>query len=334
MPKIILLILILMQPAALAEPVPQTGRKGKETQGQVNGGVAVTAAATAVRFNCQVRDAKGNLVTGLTAGNFRVLEDGQSQDILLFEPDTSPVSVALMVEFSRSTEAVLADIREGATDLLRGLRPDDYCALVVFNNRPRIYEDFTLDKDRVKEQVNALSATVFSGIELLTSLDFLVDRMETIPGKKGIVLLATGLTETGGNQKKLLQRLQNAAVPIYAVSIGQYARNALDPYLSESDHARFFQADHRLRLLAESSGGDVFYPRFATQFPGVLRTVLQDLHHQYLLAYAPPDPSDLRRKRRLNMEAVADINGDGIPEKLVVIHVMEYTLAARSTPQQ
>jgi VWFA-related protein len=314
---------------AAAQEIPPP-KKGQELPPPVRQGPALTSESVAARFHVQVRDKKGNLVVGLKRENFQVLEDKKPQEIVFFESDQAPATVAVLVEFSRGTNSILQDVRDGTYLLVKQLGPEDYCALVAFNNHPIIVEDFTQDKDKILMGAAQMNMTYARGIELLESVRFLVRRMVDIPGKKGIVLLATGLTAPGGNYNGLLKELQSSNVPIFPVSIGQYARLVLEPYLSEDAHAQLFQADVRLRSLAENSGGSVFYPRFPTEFRKTFEIVRQYLKTQYLLAYSPPDPGDHKRKRSLKITAQADLDGDGKPDELETIHVREYVLSART----
>jgi VWFA-related protein len=323
--------MILFSFAAAQETPPP--KKGQEQPPPVRQGPALSSESVAARFNVQVRDKKGNLVVGLRKENFQIVEDKQPQEIVFFESDQEPVTVALLVEFSRGTNSILQDMRDGAYLLVKELGPEDYCALVAFNNHPIIVEDFTQDKDKILMGVARMNMTFARGIELLESVRFLLRRMVEIPGKKGIVLLATGLTAPGGNYNGLLKELQSANVPVFPVSIGQYARTVLDPYLSEDAHAQLFQADVRLRSLAENSGGSVFYPRFPTEFRRTFSSVRQYLKTSYLVAFSPPDPADHKRKRSLKITAQADLDGDGKPEALETIHVREYVLDDRTAEE-
>jgi len=286
---------------------------------------AIRRAVTLVDFNLQVRTGDEGVVTGLRPENFRVYEDGQPQTIRFFEPDNAPVVVVLMVEFSRATAALIPDIRESAMEMMRLLRPDDYCALVVFNNRAIIVEDFTRNKAEILRHLGTMDYTFKSGVELLESVAFVVDRMAGVAGKKGVVLLASGLTTGTSREKNLLRRLRVEGVPIFPVSVSHQVRHTGGP-LSNDIHARLFQADHRLRELADNSGGMAFFPRHPAAYPGVMAGVGTVLRHQYLLAYAPPEPDNLDKKRSLRIEAEADVDGDGRPDSLKVIHVEQYQL--------
>src|SRR5215469_6844400 len=50
------------------------------------------------------------LIGGLRQGNFRLFEDGQSREFRLAEPE-QPISVALLVEYSRSSYVYFEDIQ-------------------------------------------------------------------------------------------------------------------------------------------------------------------------------------------------------------------------------
>ncbi len=305
-------------------------KKGAEyDQGKTSQGAAIQASSTLVRFNIQVRTPKGNLVTGLSPANFQVFEDGKPQLIRFFAPDSAPVSIAVLTEFSRVTPAIIPEVRNAIGLLVTHLNPADYCALVAFNDRPEIIADFSRDRRTLMRKTAGLQFTIRSGIRLFTSLQDLLTRMESLDGKKGIVLLATGMNSAGSSLNRLRPLLQTAGVPVYTISMGQHSRNRRDPFFSEADHQNLFRADHTLRQIAEYSGGMAFFPTHPKAFPEVMQTVLIYLHHQYLIAYPPPDPDQLKRHRKVTITASADLDHDGRPDPLEVVYVREYTLASR-----
>jgi len=55
-----------------------------------------------VQLPVSVTDAHDNFVAGLTIDNFRVLEEGQAQNISFFEEEDTPVTVGLIVDHSGS----------------------------------------------------------------------------------------------------------------------------------------------------------------------------------------------------------------------------------------
>ena len=61
-------------------------------------------------YNITVLDRNGHSVTGLTAGNFRVLEDGREQKIKIFQSENTPATVGMVIDNSGSMEKKKSDV--------------------------------------------------------------------------------------------------------------------------------------------------------------------------------------------------------------------------------
>ena len=210
--------------------------------------------------------------------------------------------------------------------LLKNLRPDDWCALVEFSNRPRIVCDFTKNKNLVLNKVTSMQFASFSGVETLKTINFVLDRMIGLPGKKAIVLVGTGLSEDAAMLGRLSKKLKAAGVPIYTVSVGFHVRNRFNAILSSQLNMRLLQADSRMRTLASSSGGVSFFPQSDMEVVKDFKIISLYLRSQYLLSYSPPEPEKIKKKRKIKIETFADIDHDGMSDKLKVIYVKEYSL--------
>lgn len=311
-----------------AGPGRTVGASGPGNPLQDQGG-AVSSLVTAVSVQVQVHDRQGNLITGLGKTNFLLREDGKEREIIFAGTDSEPVSVVLLMEFNRNTGGIHQELRDAGHLLVNGLRPGDHCALVTYSSSTNLLEDFTADRARLVNRLAGLQFTSQGGVSLLSSIDFLLDRMEKIEGKKAIVVMGTGLSEQIKDEKRFYRRLQSLAIPVFALSLGQHVRNALGQNLAEFSQARFFQADHRLRQLAEKSGGAAFFPLSPGEFPKICRKLLIFLQAQYLVAYRPDHPEDLARLRKIEIEARADLDRDGKPELLRTTHTPAITLANR-----
>ncbi|MGH9935031.1 MAG: hypothetical protein ACREAM_02225, partial [Blastocatellia bacterium] len=79
-------------------------------------------------------DRAGKFAPGLRAEDFRVFEEGVAQDIAFFLSAEEPVTVALMLDVSDSTESNLRQIQDAAIVFVDQLRPDDQVAVIEFDS--------------------------------------------------------------------------------------------------------------------------------------------------------------------------------------------------------
>src|SRR5205085_1973176 len=111
----------------------------------------------------------GQIVTGLKKENFSIYENGVKQEISNFSTPESPITVSLVVEYSKWSELFgayasrgfdpgkLEVIRPVAYFLSRFIKaPDDYASVIAFDIRPTPITDFTNDPNRLRQTVDLL----------------------------------------------------------------------------------------------------------------------------------------------------------------------------------
>jgi len=91
---------------------------------------------------------EGRRITDLKKEDFQVVEDGVPQEIAGFAATDEPVSVALMLDTSGSTELELARIQNAAIDFVNQLHPDDEVAVLSFAEDVKLQQDFSIDRDK------------------------------------------------------------------------------------------------------------------------------------------------------------------------------------------
>jgi hypothetical protein len=121
-----------------------------------------------VSFDAVVVNKKtGAIITGLKKSNFQVFEDGVKKDISNFTTPDAPITVSLLLEYSKWTEifgrasggyfepGVYEAIRPVAQFLTRFIKPpDDYASVIAFDIRPTPITDFTNDPQRINATIN------------------------------------------------------------------------------------------------------------------------------------------------------------------------------------
>lgn len=90
--------------------------------------------------------------------------------------------------------------------------------------------------------------------------------------------------------------------------------------MSSEGRLNLQQGDAALKYMARYTGGTAFFPRFSSQFEGIFQTISALTRHRYALGYIPSEPADGEEYRKIRVEVKADIDKDGKPDKLKVLH--------------
>jgi|HubBroStandDraft_1064217.scaffolds.fasta_scaffold148100_1 VWFA-related protein len=208
-------IALLASPLALAQvpPVPAP--------------VPVPAPALRTETNvvlvpALVRNAKGELVFTLTAGDFRVTDDGVEQPLTLDEDTGSePLALVVAVEVGGGGRSKLASYHNlGAVigAVVGGVQ--HRVAVVAFDSTPSLEQDFTPDVDAVGEVLNDLDSGD-KGAAILDALKFSVDQLRRQPANYRRAVLLISETLDRGSQAKMddaLKAISDTNTAIYTLS--------------------------------------------------------------------------------------------------------------------
>jgi len=139
-----------------------------------------------------VVDPQGRAVTSLSRNDFTVYEDGVKQPILHFEPTQAPFSLVMLLDMSGSTISFRPQLKQAAWRFLDALAPEDRVAIVQFNAKVKMLENFTIKR---KETAYAIEMADGAGqTNFYDALSFALKELEK-EGKrrKAIVVLTDGL---------------------------------------------------------------------------------------------------------------------------------------------
>jgi VWFA-related protein len=234
-----------------AEPVPPDAIKSDEV---------VKVTSNIVQIEAVVINKKSRqIVTGLKQQNFAVFEDGVQKDVTNFATPDAPITVAVVLEFSKigqfqSYYGSSGQDRYGMEEMLNPtfmfLRNvlqtrEDYVSVVAYDMRPTPLTDFTNDPSTLNRVMNllAMNRPVSDEAVLYKALTFVLaggradsvvlegsDKrtqdyggMTDITGRrKAIFLVTTGLdTSMDTNLDKVRKVIQNAGIPIYIIGTGE-----------------------------------------------------------------------------------------------------------------
>ncbi|MEO7970284.1 MAG: VWA domain-containing protein [bacterium] len=238
----------------------ETGEKKEEPPppdlvGRPQDAEKVTVSTQIVNVDTVVYHKKsGQIVTGLKKENFTIYADGQPQVTTNFSTPEAPITVAMVVEYSKWSEefgyygssgqdpGTYEVIRPTAMFLSQFIKPpDDYVSVVAFDVRPTPLTDFTNDPTRISQVINLLLRNVpaFRETNLFDALKFVLvggrgdsvvldnskseesdyAGLVSIQGRRrAVILIASGIdTFSKINYGDARKVLQNAGIPIYII---------------------------------------------------------------------------------------------------------------------
>src|SRR5690242_10524597 len=115
-----------------AETVDSAGRVLQDTVHLRPLEVVEQSTVSRVLLEASVQDKDGSFVSGLTAANFHLQEDGVPQSVELLKQETVPVTVALLVDSSQSMSYRIDSVRAAAARLTSHLRATDLAIVAPF----------------------------------------------------------------------------------------------------------------------------------------------------------------------------------------------------------
>ncbi len=260
----------------------------------------------------------GQIITGLKQGNFVIYENGIKQEISNFATPESPITVTLVVEYSKWSEIFgsfgnggfesgkLEVVRPVAYFLSKFIKPpNDYASLIAFDIRPTPITDFTNDPNRLRQTVDLLlrNSPAFRENNLFDSLKLALiggrgdsvvlenSKEETTEygglvnvqaKRRAIILVASGInTFSKTNYDEVRKIIQNSGIPIYIISTGNLFFKRYESQLPATDSIS--GTPGRLTFLQAANAMNTFAKEsggmhFPVTFEGELPSVLQSIN--------------------------------------------------------
>jgi VWFA-related protein len=258
-----------------------------------------------VVLDCTVVDDKGQLVTGLNAGDFQVFEDGVPQHVASFQYGDVPVSVGILVDNSGSMRDKRVAANDTALRLVRESNPQDRAFIVNFNNKAYLDQGFTsnisalekgLDRHDARGPTALYDALAASAEELSRNAKW----------PKQVLLIITDGDDDASRLtlQQTVQRVQRLGGPVI-YSIGML----FDPESRQQEQS----AKSTLETLSNDTGGIAFFPQSMNDMDAIANQVAQDIRDQYMVGYHSTRPPALGGYRSVR---VVVRNGHG--RKLIV----------------
>jgi VWFA-related protein len=273
-------------------------------------GFSISVTVPVVSVDVVITDNNGNFLTGLKKENFRVTEDGTAQTITNFAPSDAPITIVLLLEFSKLGYQVFTyNARNWSAAFLGNLKPNDWVALETFNMRSNVEVDFTHNRDDVMQGLYQLIYPPFSESNLFDALADVLDRMKDAKGKKSVLVLASGIdTFSRINLDQVMKRIRETDATIFTVGVGEQLFMRQSPG-AFGEQMTYIQAQNQLKTFAAMTGGRSWLPRFDGEIPSIMQDVAASLRNQYSMTYSPSNAALDGKYRKIKVEIVAPDGG-------------------------
>jgi VWFA-related protein len=307
------LIVTLLIPAGELVALAQSKDKQPPPPPQQAPGFSISVTVPVVGVDVVVTDNNGNYLTGLKKENFRLSEDGAVQTITNFGPSEAPITIVVLLEFSKLGYEIFSyNAINWSAAFLNNLKPNDWIALETFNLRPEVEVDFTHNRDEILDGLRSLVFPGFSESNLFDALSDVLDRMKDVKGKKSVLVLASGNdTFSKMTLDQTLKRIRETDATIYTVGVGARLHLMADAsgQLGPVGNLTMIQAENQLKTFANMTGGRSWEPRFDGEIPSIMQDVATSLRNQYSMTYSPSNSTPDGKYRKIKVELVAPDGG-------------------------
>jgi len=252
-----------------------------------------------VVFSATAVDDKGRPVTDLRREDFRIYDEGRSQQIVHFYGGKGlPARVLILLDASGSMGSVrVASSRQAAAQLLVALSPEDQVAVAGFDSRYWGVVAFTKDREAVRRGLDTI--TPFGSTALHDALDKAAhDIASHGEGRRAVVVLTDGIdTSSQKTAEEVIARSRALDVPIYAISVVSPLDDPMSrSFLGEKDAGQEAAAAETLARYATLSGGAAFRVSTLTGVVLAAQQIATELKHQYRIGWDPSQgPAPYRR---------------------------------------
>jgi len=257
------------------------------------------SAVDLVTVAAVVRDRHGRFARGLRKEDFVVEEEGRRRDIVDFRSDdNAPVRVAVLFDVSGSMRLAgrLDDARQTARQLLSALRlgaADDEAAVFSFDMNLQSLQPFTSDAhaiDNALSRVKPYGQTSLYDAIALTARE-VADARPGDPRRRAVVVITDGIdTSSELKPEQVAAFASEIDVPVYVLTVA----SSVDRDAMERAESIAGVAESSLRALARWTGGELFVTSAPAHESIAVRQIVDELRHQYVLAFAASPSSGWR----------------------------------------
>jgi Ca-activated chloride channel family protein len=238
---------------------------------------AIQVSSNLVYLPVTVTDRRGNIVARLTRDDFRVVEDGKTDDVTFFGDQNLPVTVGLLVDHSGSMGSKLTEVATAAEAFAASSNPQDQLFVVNFNEIVSLKLpggiSFTSDRAALRAAVSASKAE--GETALYDAIIRALNHLTLSPEKRAALIVVTDGGDNASQHtfQQAFELARKSDAQIYCIGI----------YDSNDPDAK----PGLLGKLARATGGTAYFPQNPFQVANDMNAIAEELRQEYVLGFVP-----------------------------------------------
>ena len=250
-----------------------------------------------------VTDPQGRLAADLTRDDFEVDDNGVMQDLSVFSNDIQAITAIMLLDRSGSMKPNFDLQIRAAETFIHGMLPEDRLRIGNFGKDIVIDpEDFTSDRETLFKVLHG-DLQKQGPTPLWNAMDRAIDKLLLEKTRRVVLAMSDGVDEPmdfsghARSMKDEMKRAEEDDVMIYSIGMEglapMQAQRATQDFGGRGiapqrrNEPMMQKPDEGMAKIAAATGGGYFELKSPGDLLGNFDRVIDELHHQYALGFAP-----------------------------------------------
>lgn len=265
-----------------------------------------------------VTDALNHPVITLKKQDFALFEEGKPQEIQYFSSEQAPISIALLLDVSKSMSDKVDAERAAIAQFVNNANPDDEYFAIAFSDRPRVLAESTQSVDDIERKL--IAAERGGATAMLDAIYLAESKLRSARYKRRVIVI---ISDGGDNASRYTLKEIKKLVREFDVQI--YAIGLFDTFFFRTVEEKL--GKQWLSEITDSTGGRTVTVNNQAKLPEAAAKISWEMRNEYVLGYRTTSAgAGGWRKIRLRLTA------SGAVQPLTIHYKRGYLAAGKPAP--